>query len=289
MESESIVPCRLHAVVARDANVAVVFRRGPSKWWHILRWNLDTLELESGAWVKGQLYPRRSNISPDGKLLGYFARKGEWGTYFAVSKVPWVTALAAWKTSGTYTTGCIFGPKRELIMYGVYLPEQPFHGRYPGSIQTEGMVAWRHERYFNEYTCGWSTLATKALSERIQQLQQGGVQFLAYKDPPIVLERRSDSTKRTLGVCDTTDSMSSIYGAEREATYYLTDRKNEPEILPDARWAGWDNRDRLLIATHSGKLQVHSVSRQQRELLWEHDLNDLTPQPEQAPEWAQTW
>jgi hypothetical protein len=69
----------------------------------------------------------------------------------------------------------------------------------------------------------------------------------------------------------------------------LTNCKNEPEILPNARWVGWDNRDRLLIATHSGKLQVHSVSRQQRELLWEHDLNNLTPQPEPAPDWARIW
>jgi hypothetical protein len=282
-------PCRLHVVAAREADVAVVFRRGPSEWFHILRWDLDALVLESGAWLKGQLYPRRSNVSPDGQLLGYFALKGEWGTYFAVSKAPWATALAAWKTGGTWTTGCVFGPQRELIIYGAYLPEQPFHGRYPWPVETRGMVAWRYGRYFNEYTRGWSELKTDAQAERLQQLQNRDVQFEPHKDPPIILERRSESTKRTLGVCDTTDLMSSIDESQYEATYYLTSRKNELELLPDTRWADWDNHGRLLIATHSGQLQIHTVTRHQRELLWEQDLNDLTPQPLPAPEWAQAW
>ena len=116
MDSNESIPCRLHIVVARDANVAIVFRRGPSKWWHFLRWDLEKLTFEPGAWLIGQLYPRRSNVSPDGQLLGYFVLKGEGGAYFAVSKAPWATVLAAWKTGDTYTTGCVFGPHRELIM-----------------------------------------------------------------------------------------------------------------------------------------------------------------------------
>jgi hypothetical protein len=151
------------------------------------------------------------------------------------------------------------------------------------------MVTWRYGRYFNEYTRRWSELGTEAQAFRRQQLQSSGVQFQPHKDPPIVLERRSESTKRTPGVCDTTDLMSSIEDSQYEASYYLTNRKNEPELLPGARWADWDNHGRLLIATDSGKLQIHTVTRHQRELLWEHDLNSLTPQPVRAPEWAQAW
>ena len=289
MNSDDSIAPRLHAVVAQDANVAIVFRRGPSKWWHILRWDLDALALEPGAWLKGQLYPRRSNVSPDGELLGYFCLKGQWGAYFAVSKAPWATALAAWEAGSAWTTGCVFGPQRELIMHGAFLPERPFHGRYPWPIETRGMVAWRHGRYFNEYMRGWSELETEVRAERLQQLQSSGVQFQPHKDPPIMLEHRSESTKRTLGVCDTTDLMSSIEDPKYEAIYYLTDRKNQPELLPGARWADWDNHGRVLMATDSGKVQIHTITRQRRELLWEHDLNGLTPQPVRAPEWAQTW
>ena len=52
--------CRLRVIIAAKAKVGVVFRRGPSRWWHILRWDLKTYRLESGAWVKGIVYPRRS-------------------------------------------------------------------------------------------------------------------------------------------------------------------------------------------------------------------------------------
>ena len=290
MDSNESIPCRLHIVVARDANVAIVFRRGPSKWWHILRWDLEKLTFEPGAWLIGQLYPRRSNVSPDGQLLGYFVLKGEWGAYFAVSKAPWATALAAWKTGDTYTTGCVFGPHRELIMYGAYLSTQPFHGRYPWPVETRDMYKWRRGRYFNEYTRGWSELETDQLSGRLLQLQNQDLRFQPHKNPPIVLERRSEGIKRSLGVCDTTDLMSSLDDPkEYEATYYLTNRKNEPDILPDARWADWDNHGRLLIATHSGRLQLFKVTRHQCDLQWEHDLNGLAPQPIRAPDWAQKW
>ena len=41
---------RLHLLFARDAPRAVILRRGPSAWYHVMRWNLldDTIEHE--AW-----------------------------------------------------------------------------------------------------------------------------------------------------------------------------------------------------------------------------------------------
>jgi hypothetical protein len=90
-----------------------------------------------------------------------------------------------------------------------------------------------------------------------------------------------------LGVCDTTDLLSDVK-PNREGNYYLTDRQNKPEMLPDTRWADWDNNGRLLIATHSGRLQVHDITRKQSKLIWERDLNGLTPEPAHSPDWAQT-
>src|SRR5579862_6532115 len=128
--------CRLYAIVASKAPVAVVFRRGPSRWWHVLRWELEGPALVHGAWLRASLYPRRSNISPDGRLLGYFAFDGHksagepWYSYFAISKVPWLTALAAWSVMGTWTTGCRFTPSGLWLSAAHYDPK-PFHGRSP--------------------------------------------------------------------------------------------------------------------------------------------------------------
>jgi hypothetical protein len=66
---------RLHAIVARDVRRAVVFRRGPSKQVRMLLWDLKTDEIMGGQWLSGRIYDGRCGLSPDGKLLVYFAGK----------------------------------------------------------------------------------------------------------------------------------------------------------------------------------------------------------------------
>jgi hypothetical protein len=60
-------PARIYAIVAREADVAVVFRRGPSRQVRLLRWNLRTDEIEAGQWFKGRIYERRCDLAPMGK------------------------------------------------------------------------------------------------------------------------------------------------------------------------------------------------------------------------------
>jgi hypothetical protein len=104
MKSKRLAPaCRLYVLVATKAEVALVLRRGPTRWWHLLLWDLAKLTVTPGAWFHGTIYPRRSDLSPDGQLFGYFAHKvsppSSWPyAYCAVSKAPWLEALVAWKT-----------------------------------------------------------------------------------------------------------------------------------------------------------------------------------------------
>ena len=104
-------PPRLHVLPAARAPVAAVLRRGPSAWCQVLRWRLDTLELEPGAWMHAKLYPRRCAVSPDGTLLCAFvlaSRPAPWTPDYAVSKLPWLTALAAWRNGSTWAPPCQF-------------------------------------------------------------------------------------------------------------------------------------------------------------------------------------
>jgi len=41
----------------------------------MIRWNTADDTFESGQWFRGRIYDRRSDLSPDGSLLLYFARK----------------------------------------------------------------------------------------------------------------------------------------------------------------------------------------------------------------------
>ena len=89
---------RLYVLLARKAPIAVVFRRGPSKQVLLLTWNTETDELRQGQWFKGRIYERRCDLSPSGEKLIYFAAKhrGPHGTWTAVSRPPYLTALAMW-------------------------------------------------------------------------------------------------------------------------------------------------------------------------------------------------
>ena len=69
------VPARLHAILAREADLAVVFRRGPSDRVAVIGWNLADDIFSLGQWFRGRIYGYRCDLSPDGRYLVYFAAK----------------------------------------------------------------------------------------------------------------------------------------------------------------------------------------------------------------------
>ena len=109
---------RLYALIARDARRAVVFRRGPSKQVLVLLWNLKDDVLVPGQWFKGRIYERRCDLSPDGEMLAYFAAKhrGPFGTWTAVSRPPYLTALALWPKGDAWGGGALFEDERTLAL-----------------------------------------------------------------------------------------------------------------------------------------------------------------------------
>jgi hypothetical protein len=93
-----VATARLYAILARRSPVAVLFRRGPSKQVLLIRWNTNDDSLLPGQWLKGRIYERRCDLSPDGDLLLYFAAnwKKPYLSWSAVSRPPYLTALALW-------------------------------------------------------------------------------------------------------------------------------------------------------------------------------------------------
>jgi hypothetical protein len=103
---------RLFAILARSAPRAVIFRRGPSKRVLLVLWHTDRDEFEPGQWLKGRIYERRCDLSPSGERLVYFAatykRRHAPGTWTAVSRPPWLTALALWPKGDAWGGGGLF-------------------------------------------------------------------------------------------------------------------------------------------------------------------------------------
>ena len=113
---------RLFVIMAERSPRALILRRGPSSWYHLVLWNTGKDVFEQGAWFKGRLYEERCDLSPDGELFVYFALQGSrWrtshqGTWTAVSRAPWLHALALWPDGDTWGGGGRFVSDRELIL-----------------------------------------------------------------------------------------------------------------------------------------------------------------------------
>ena len=106
-------PARLHVLLARDRKFGVVIRRGPSKYTCVLSWDRAIDEFKVAQWLKGRIYERRSDLSPDGSYMIYFAMNGKWdseakGAWTAISRAPWLKAVALFAKGDCWNGGGLF-------------------------------------------------------------------------------------------------------------------------------------------------------------------------------------
>lgn len=119
---------RLFVIMASDSDVAVVIRRGPTEWAQITLWRTDSDVFTDGAWFHGRIFPEKCDLSPDGELFVYAAFKGDrlqssyTDSWTAVSRPPWLHALALWPMGTTYGGGGRFVGDRRLILRGAGEP-----------------------------------------------------------------------------------------------------------------------------------------------------------------------
>ena len=113
---------RLHLYFARDNAKAVILRQGPSKVFHMTLWDRDTDTFEDGQWLKHKVYTERCDLSPDGQHFLFFALDGKWGSdaegsYTAICRPPWFTALALYPQGDTWGGGGEFIGNGEYVIY----------------------------------------------------------------------------------------------------------------------------------------------------------------------------
>jgi len=110
---EEKFPARVHPILAKDSKSAIIFRRGPSNFVCTLSWDLETDNFNLGQWLRGRIYERRSDISPDGKHIIYFAMNGKWhsdskGSWTAISRAPWLKAIKFFPKGDCWNGGGLF-------------------------------------------------------------------------------------------------------------------------------------------------------------------------------------
>lgn len=183
-------PPRIHVLLARQAPVGVVIRRGPSKSVCTILWDRSRDEFRLGQWLRGRIYERRSDISPDGTRMVYFAMNGKWesetkGSWTAISIVPYLKAVTLYGKGDCWHGGGLFTDRRtywlndgsghtSLRNSGEVRPDTAFHpsesfgGECPGvyyprllrdgwtMVRHESLAKWKDRDIFEKrLRCGW--------------------------------------------------------------------------------------------------------------------------------------
>lgn len=284
---------RVFGIGAVDADVVAVLRRGPSNWSHVGRWDVAARRYEPGSWLHGTLYPQRCDLSPDGRYLCYFALKGnsswELGqTYIAVSRLPWLTALAAWRTTGTWTRGAYFVADSGRCDLG-----PPDAGDTDGLRGRYGLAMTEPAGYPVERRRGWrETPATPARAATDVWDERRAAEVHMARPQPQPLKGRapwSGGTRPWLVVSGGYAAHRTLprhYDAPR---YELRDRPDGSllEHLDEVHWADWARDGHLLTATTDGRLQIRD--RGTLQVTWEHDLGPMRPTRIISPPEARHW
>ncbi len=122
-------PPRLHVIPATSCNKALVLRRGPTMHVASCLWDRVTGEVELGQWLKARIFEHRSDLSPDGRHMIIFARRGG-KAWTAISQAPWLTALAYYPQDGTWFGGGAFTPEGDVFLNG-----SSQHDAMPGGLR----------------------------------------------------------------------------------------------------------------------------------------------------------
>lgn len=263
-----------------------VLRRGPSDWSQVVRWEVAAGTVEHGSWLRGNLYPQRCDLSPDGRWLAYFTlrQRSTWAagpTYIAISRLPWLTALAAWGTCGTWTRGVHFAERPRTWEVG-----EP----------AEGDVVPLRQRY----RLGLALTRPRAFAVEARRGWRESSDSPAYDpehDPWD--ERRARTLTMTRMRPGTNDgarlTVAGWYAAFRSGqpswaeTRYTIEDLEGARPLPGVQWADWDSQGRLLVATTDGQLQVRDEPWDASAAVWAVDLSGDVPAPAEPPAVARRW
>jgi hypothetical protein len=295
MDSAPQAPCRLVVYLAREAPIGIVLRRGPSAWARLSVWHTDTDTFEHGQWLHGRVYERRSDVSADGSLFVYFARKSTnpypRDTWVAISRPPFFTALALWFVGGTYHTGGCF-PDRQVVWpgFGADPPDQgelpPWLIRAATPPYIDGTNDWPQRTvYLNRLLRdGWEPVPRELLATWERRHRQEPLVFYYGVPYSETWERRHSQQPLTL-VLTYGGYDFQAYGGPRIVEYAVRTDLGQTIPLGRATWADWDHHGRLIIAQH-GRLDHRESAGVLHEIA---DFNEQVPEPRPAPAEASVW
>ncbi len=276
MKEESF-PARVHILVAKDSDNAVVIRRGPSKQTCIIGWDRRKNSFKVAQWLKGRIYERRCDISPCGKHWIYFAMNGKWdsetkGSWTAVARAPWLKAIGLFPKGDCWNGG------------GLFLDDQPYwlNDGYGHEVMQNSSEVVINPNYSPPYQYGG-----ECLHVYYNKLQRDGWTLIedlakAKLRHDVIFEKVLPKQWKLLKVCH-----SEIDSPKGKGVYWDEHllQKGESEIIsfPDWEWADWVD-DSIYYASKGAlyRLNIKSSNKFNDPKLI-HDFNDYKFEELQAP------
>ena len=279
---DEAAPCRLAVYLARAATAAVILRRGPSPWAQLTTWDRTNDTFQHGQWFHGRIYERRCDLSPDGELFVYVAAKhaprtddddiGE--VWTAISRPPYVTALALWRNLGSWYGGGVFMSERHVLLD--LACERDAHPKFQPQGLTFALchaesAPWE-QRMLRD---GWQLVERGFDPRTHRRVGKREIWQKPFGRSGINLYRRIDEINFAR------------FGGPYGDTYRL-EITDDLVPLSDVTWADWDDGRRLVFARH-GRLFNATVEGTQLHEAELYDFNPLVPEEIVAPDWARRW
>jgi hypothetical protein len=288
----------------------------------LIRWDTAADTFEPGQWFHGRIYEEYSDLSSDGRLLVYWARKGRryvasdvgrFDNWTAVSKPPYLTALALWP-GGDWQGGGLFGDSHKIrLNFSGPRGNLPARGSLPSDFKVrarpwteDGPVlfprlerdGWRQIKsmqgsyprsqfrpQLQALLADRDSLAKAARARIIEQVLPKITLKSGYlTERPVVMEKLHPSGSLSLVMAY------AIFGYHTGFDFQLKGELLKAQVpVEGAEWADWDHRGRLVYVC-GGKLFAVEIEGpgllEPRELA---DFNDARPEPKEAPAWAREW
>ncbi len=271
-------PARLHILIARNSDQAIIIRRGPSKQTCVIGWDRKSHVFQLSQWLKGRIYERRCDISPSGKYWIYFAMNGKGysniGSWTAIARVPWLKAIAFFPKNDCWFGGGLFLEDDSYWLNGGYIDN---HQSSFDSKEVKRNLTYRPPNYYGG----------ECLNVYYNRLQRDGWQLIerskkVYLDSETIFEKTLSRQWILQKICH-----AQIDSPPGKGCYWdehiVYNQTGKSLISPDWEWAEW--WDKSIYYAEKGclyQIKIESFNQLSEPKLL-HDFNDYQFEYKQAP------
>ena len=248
--------CRLYGLLASEAPLAVLLRRGPTQRVQQILWQTDSDTFAEGQWFYGRIYEWGCDLSPDGQYLLYLARKTKTPArarsrathkWTALSHPPYFTALTLWPAGESWQGGGVFLSNRALWL--CYHRNEIKERRYKQFAIEAGNRPERIEERAQRN--GWELLQRGQFAfERIPDNEPGPALRIRGLTHQPEIWRKYTSDRR---YCLLKEFYREPNFKIEPLIYLLKMATGTQHAIEETTWIDWDQRGRLVFA-RAGRL-----------------------------------